>query len=106
MNPATKKQAEWLVKRVGGWFLLMTTSAFLVLPLMRTDELNPASYWLVALIGIPSWALPAALCYAGGSDHPNIGLGAIGLILHFLLWMAIWERREVWAWTKEKTKRR
>jgi hypothetical protein len=105
MNPATKKQAEWLVICFVSWFTFMGVAALVILTLLSEYDSNAACRWTINLVGIPSWWLPMSFSKFYPCNF-DLALVPVGLILHFLLWMAIWERREVWAWIKEKTKRR
>jgi hypothetical protein len=54
------------------------------------------------LVMVPSWGLPIAFSYLDGGHHPNIGLGTIGLMLHLLLWLVLWDWKDLVTWFRKK----
>lgn len=92
MKPATKELLKWLGKRVGGWMLFMAVTLTVMSNLRGSSPstLETVLFWVFT---IPSWGLPFAFAFAGGSHSPDGALGLVGLIVHFLLWVGFWEWR-------------
>ena len=109
MNKATKDQLVWLLKRVGGWVLFMFVMGLLASWIFGTHYCHPGEHEdstlamiLVSLALIPGWGLPIFLATMHGGHSPNVPLGFIGLLIHFLLWLLVWEWKAVVTWIKKK----
>ena len=66
MKPATKEMLKWLGKRVGGWMLFMAVTLTVMSNLRGSSPstLETVLFWAFT---IPSWGLPFAFAFAGGS---------------------------------------
>ena len=111
MKPETREHLLRLVKLAAGWVLFMGATWLLLsyiynnVPDNGKGRLTTFQSILNTLFILPSWGLPIMLSFAQGGHPRSESLFNLGIGIHFALWMAFWERRSVWAWMKEKSKR-
>jgi len=102
MTPKAKENLSWwLTKRLGGWTLFMLLTGVMMLALFQVAESTADLGWLITIIAIPSWWLPMSLAKFNPCNV-DFALVPVGLILHFLLWVALWEWRGIRDWMKCK----
>ena len=112
MTPKTKEHLLRTAKLAIAWALFMGITWLLLsyvydnVPDNGKGRLTTFQSILNLLFITPSWGLPIVLSFAKGGHERSDALFNLGVGIHFALWMAFWERRVLWAWMKEKTKRR